>query len=410
MKILKGFKYKLCPTEEQKQLLLQHGGNARFLWNYLLADNIKHHKQTGKFKFAHEMTVNVPKIKKEYDFLKLSFSQSLQMVARQLDKALEDCFKNGKGFPQFKKKQKENDSFTVPQKWRLGKGFVFIPKTGEVKWIKHRALQGKPKSITISQDGDQWYCSVLCEIEIPDIEKSTDNIVGVDVGLKNFATLSDGTIIENPRNLMKLEEKLKKEQRELSKKQKDSKNRYKQRKKVQKIHRKIRNARLVFLHKTTSNMIAKYSGFVSEDLNIKGTMKNHHLAKSIADVSWYKFKRQLEYKSLWNGEYFLQIGRFEPTSKTCSNCGYVQEMPLSKRNFNCPSCGLSTHRDLNASINILNIGLATLGRRESNACGVGTIVPTTKQEKECPDMTSGQKPRCLRRGASPSRDPVIHKI
>ena len=383
MKILKGLRYRLYPTGEQKQLLLQHGGSARFLWNYLLMDNIEYYKRTGKFKFAHEMVVSIPKIKKEYDFLNLSFSQSLQMVARQLDKSLKDCFKNGKGFPKFKRKHREKDSFTVPQKWRLGKGFVFIPKIGEVKWIKHRPLQGEPEHITITQDGDQWYCSVTCEVEIPDKEKKDDNIVGIDVGLNSFATLSDGTLIGNPKHLMKLEDRLKKEQRKLSRKKKGGKNRYKQRKKVQKIHREIRNARLDFIHKITSNMIAKYSGFVLEDLNIKGMMKNHHLAKSIADISWREFKRQLDYKSLWNGKYSIQIGRLEPTSKTCSSCGYVQDMPLNKRVFNCSNCGISIDRDLNASKNILKIGLTTVGRTGSNACGVEALASTLKQEKEC---------------------------
>jgi len=155
MKILKGFKYRLYPTEEQRQILLQHGGNTRFLWNYLLGDNMEYHKRTGKFKFAHEMVVSIPKIKREYDFLTLSFSQSLQMVARQLDKALKDCFENDKGFPKYKAKSKMRDSFTIPQKWKLRRGAVYIPKIGWVRWRKHRALQGKPKHITITQDGDQ---------------------------------------------------------------------------------------------------------------------------------------------------------------------------------------------------------------------------------------------------------------
>ncbi|GAG98200.1 unnamed protein product, partial [marine sediment metagenome] len=218
-----------------------------------------------------------------------------------------------------------------PQKWRLGKGFVFIPKIGEVKWIKHRAMQGKPKSITISQDGDRWYCSVLCEYDIEEQEKKTDNIVGIDVGLKEFATLSDGTAVGNPKHLKKYEEKLVSEQRRLNKKQRGSKNRFKQRIKVKIIHTKIKNLRQDFLHKTTSDMITKYDGVVLEDLNVKGMMKNHCLAKSIADVSWSEFARQLEYKAKWNFKYFILIERFEPTSKTCSNCECIQDMPLSKR-------------------------------------------------------------------------------
>lgn len=383
MLIQRGYKYRILPTKEQEESLLQCGGNARFLWNYTLKTNQDYYKETGKFKFYHELAVSLPKLKEEYPFLKESFSQSLQMVLRQFDKALKDSFKKKKGFPSFKKKMLLNDSFTCPQKWRLEKGFVFIPKIGEVKWIKHRAMKGKPKSITISQDGDKWYCSVLCEYTIPDKAKECDNIVGCDVGLKEFAILSDGTVISNPRHTKKYENKLAKEQRKLSKKQKGSKNRFKQRLKVRKIHNKIRDIRKDFLHKTSNSIAKNYDGIFVEDLNIKGMMKNHCLAKSIGDVSWSEFNRQLEYKCKWNFKYYLKIDRFFPSSKTCSNCGYVQEMPLSKRIFDCPNCGISIDRDLNASLNIRNIGINTLGHSGINACGDSSLELSLKQEKEC---------------------------
>ena len=383
MLIQRGYKYRILPTKEQEESLLQCGGNARFLWNYAIKTNQDYYKETGKFKFYHELAVSLPKLKEEHPFLKKSFSQSLQMVLRQFDKALKDSFKKKKGFPSFKKKMLLNDSFTCPQKWRLGRGFVFIPKIGEVKWIKHRAMKGKPKSITISQDGDKWYCSVLCEYTIPDKAKECDNIVGCDVGLKEFAILSDGTVISNPRHTKKYENKLAKEQRKLSKKQKGSKNRFKQRLKVRKIHNKIRDTRKDFLHKTSNSIAKNYDGTFVEDLNIKGMMKNHCLAKSIGDVSWSEFNRQLEYKCKWSFKYYFKIDRFFPSSKTCSNCGYVQEMPLSKRIFDCPDCGISIDRDLNASLNIRNIGLNTVGHTGINACGDGSLELSLKQEKEC---------------------------
>lgn len=383
MLIQQGYKYRILPTKEQEESLLQCGGNARFLWNYALKTNQDYYKETGKFKFYHELAVSLPKLKEEYPFLKESFSQSLQMVLRQFDKALKDSFKKKKGFPSFKKKMLLNDSFTCPQKWRLEKGFVFIPKIGEVKWIKHRAMKGKPKSITISQDGDKWYCSVLCEYTIPDKAKECDNIVGCDVGLKEFAILSDGTVISNPRHIKKYENKLAKEQRKLSKKQKGSKNRFKQRLKVRKIHNKIRDTRKDFLHKTSNSIAKNYDGIFVEDLNIKWMMKNHCLSKSIGDVSWSEFNRQLEYKCKWSFKYYLKIDRFFPSSKTCSNCGYVQEMPLSKRIFDCPNCGISIDRDLNASLNIRNIGINTLGHSGINACGDSSLELSLKQEKEC---------------------------
>lgn len=383
MLIQRGYKYRILPTKEQEKLMLQCGGNTRFLWNYVLKINQDYYKETGKFKFYHELAVSLPKLKEEYPFLKESFSQSLQMVLRQFDKALKDSFKKEKGFPSFKKKMLLNDSFACPQKWRLGKGFVFIPKIGEVKWTKHRTMKGKPKSITISQDGDKWYCSVLCEYTIPDKAKECDNVVGCDVGLKEFATLSDGTIISNPKHTKKYENKLAKEQRKLSKKQKGSKNRFKQRLKVRKIQNKTRDARKDFLHKTSNSIAKNYDGIFVEDLDIKGMMKNHCLAKLIGDVSWSEFNRQLEYKCKWSFKYYIKIGRFEPTSKTCSKCGCIQEMPLSKRVFDCPDCGISIDRDLNASLNIRNIGINTVGHTGINACGDGSLEPLLKQEKEC---------------------------
>lgn len=383
MLIQRGYKYRILPTKKQERSLLQCGGNTRFLWNYVLKINQDYYKETGKFKFYYELSALLPTIKEEYPFLKESFSQSLQMVLRQFDRALKDSFKKEKGFPSFKKKVLLNDSFTCPQKWRLSKGFVFIPKIGEVKWIKHRAMKGKPKSITISRDDNKWYCSVLCEYTVPDRAKKCDNVIGCDVGLKEFATLSDGSIISNPRHIKKYEEKLAKEQRKLSKMQKGGKNRFKQRLKVRKIQNKIRDTRKDFLHKTSNSIAKNYDGIIVEDLNVKGMMKNHHLAKSISDVSWSEFNRQLEYKCRQEFKHYLKIGRFEPTSKTCSNCGYVQEMPLSKRVFNCPNCGISIDRDLNASLNIRNIGLNTGGHTGIYACGDGSIELSLKQEKEC---------------------------
>jgi len=392
MLIQKGFKFKLLPNKEQEQKLLQHGGNARFIWNLFLKQNIDHYKLTSKFKFYHELATSLPKLKEDYPFLKESFSQSLQSVAKKFDSALKSSFKTKKSFPVFKKKSTLNDSFACPQKWRLGKGFVFIPKVGEVKWVKHRPFQGKPKNITISQDGDKWYCSVLCEYKIQEQEMKSDNVVGVDVGLKKFVVLSDNTTISNPKYLKRTEKKLVRAQRRLSKKKKGSRNRFKQQIRVRKIHTKIKNTRRDFLHKTTSSMIAKYDGFVLEDLNVAGMMRNHKLAKSITDVSWSEFGRQLEYKSRWNFKHFLRIDRFYPSSKTCSRCGNVQNMPLSKRLFNCSECGLLIDRDYNASINIKELGLNTLGRREIKACGESSIgvlgLPETryglmKQEKEC---------------------------
>ena len=373
MLIHKGFKFRLYPTPEQEALLSQQAGNTRFLWNKLLESNLKTYKDTQKFKFSYDMIMSIPKLKEEYDFLKLSFSQSLQQVGRQLDSALKDSFKNSKGFPQFKKKG-NRDSFTVPQKFHLNKKTVQLPKIGKVNWIKHRNWEGTPKFLTVSRDGNQWFCSITCEVNIPDKQYSDKNLVGVDVGLKEFSVLSDNTTIKRERHLDKYKDKLIREQRWLSRKVKGSNNRKKQIQKVQVVHRKIRNTRNDFLHKTSSNMIAKYSGVVLEDLNIKGMMKNSKLARSISDVGWYEFSRMLEYKSLWNAKHFIKVNRWYASSKICNECGNKKvDLRLEDRTYVCESCGTIIDRDYNASKNILDEGLnmlkTTVGHTGSNACG-----------------------------------------
>jgi len=357
LKILRAYKYRLYPTKEQEQQLKQQCGNCRFLWNKFLDLNQKMYETTGKFVFAHDLITSIPELKKEHEFLGLTFSQSLQQVGRYFDKALKDFLNGIREFPKHKKK-KYRDGLTIPQKFRFGKTFVFIPKVGEVQWVKHRPYKGNVKHITIKQDGDQWYCSVLCELKIKKPELQIENIIGIDVGLKTFATFSDGTTIENERILRKYERKLIKAQRRLSNREKGGKNRIKQRIKVSKLHRKIRNIRSNFQHQITGRMIAKYDGFCLETLNVEGLMKNHNLAKSIADVGWYAFKEKLRYKSGWSNKVFLEIGTFEPSSKICHRCGWKDtDQMLKDRLFCCEQCGLELDRDLNAAINIKNMAM-----------------------------------------------------
>lgn len=392
MKIRRAYKFRLYPKQEQVAALRQHGGNARFLWNALLRLNQDKYESEKKFVFAHDMVTSIPQLKKEHDFLQLSFSQSLQQVARQLDRALKDCFAKSKRFPVFKKKGKQNDSFTVPQKFRIGKHYVFIPKIGEVSWVKHRPIKGKVRHLTISQDGEQWYCSVNVELKCKERPVSTNSdLVGIDVGLKTFATMSDSSVIENPKILKKYEKRLATAQRRLSRKQKDSRNRYKQRNKVQRLHRKVRNVRRDFQHKATAHMIAKYEGFAMEDLNIKGILSNHCLSKAVSDCGWFEFKRQLRYKSEWNGKPLVEIGRFEPSSKTCSGCGWINKnLTLKDREFICLECGQVMDRDWNAAVNIRNIGLKILrDTQEFTPVEIGGCSPayagqcqSMKQEKE----------------------------
>ena len=356
MKIQRSYRYRIYPTPEQEKSLRQQCGNCRFLWNKFLDLNQQTYEATGKFVFGHALITSIPKLKKQYDFLGLTFSQSLQQVGRHFDRALREFLDGIREFPKHKKK-KYRDGLTIPQKFRLGKTFVFIPKVGEVQWVKHRPYKGKVKHITIKQDGDQWYCSVNVEIKAKTPPRKQDEVVGIDVGLKTFATLSDGTTVANEKILRQHERKLKKAQRILSRRKKGGKNRTKQRVKVARLHRKVRNVRKNFVHQTTSCMIAKYDGFVVETLNIEGMMKNHCLAKSIADVGWYDFKQKLKYKAGWLNKGFWEIGTFEPSSKCCHRCGWKdKDQTLSDRVFRCECCRLEMDRDLNAAKNILQIG------------------------------------------------------
>lgn len=361
MKIKRAYKFRLYPTPEQHAMLCQHGGNARFLWNTLLKLNQERYDKEKKFIFSHEMITSLPKLKQEYDFLKLSFSQSLQQIGRHLDRAIKDFLdpKQQKEFPVPKEKKYQNDSFTVPQKFRIGKTFVFIPKIGEIKWIKHRAIKGKVKHLTIKQDGNHWYCSVNVELRIKQKPNpSIGNFVGADMGIKTYGMLSDGSVIENPKILKKHEKRLTRYQRRMDKRVKGSNNRNKQKIKVQKQYRKIRNTRKDFQHQTTHHMIAKYGGIGVENLNIRGMMTNHKLAKAVQDCAWFEFKRQLRYKSQWSGKFFFECDRFDATSKKCCKCGWKNEaLTLKDRTFVCQECGLVIDRDLNAAINLCKIML-----------------------------------------------------
>jgi putative transposase len=389
MIIYKGFKYRLYPNNDQIQQLKQNAGNNRFVWNEFLAFTNAHKELFETYLYRYSLQDYLLYLKEEYPFLKLSYSQSLQYQALLLDKALKRAFddniklsrnkiialamtetdekKKGiklvkaynYGFPNYKKKSNYNDTMCYPQIFKVKENYINLPKLGDIKYKQHRNYEGKPKSITISQNGDCWYASICCELEIEDKQVKTDNIIGIDLGLKVFATLSDETVIDNPRIYHNSENKIKREQRKLSKRAKDSNRRKRQQLKVHKLHTKVKNKRKDFLHKLTHHMITKYDGFILEDLSSNNMMRNHKLAKNIQDVSWSEFAIILEYKSLWNFKYFEKIDRFAPSSQICHKCGNRQDMTLSERTYHCSECGNVVDRDLNASLNIKNFSNLT---------------------------------------------------
>jgi putative transposase len=356
--MLKGFKYRLYPTNSQKELIAKHIGSSRFVYN--LALETKNSAYLGsKHNFSpFDLIKQLPELKKECEWLKEVNSQSLQQSIQNMDIAFKKFFK-GAGFPKFKSKHKGRQSFSVPQNVIVENGSLIIPKFKEgIEIVLHRAIKGTIKSATISvTPTGKYFASILVDtnqdtpIKAPIKEETT---IGVDLGIKTFLVISNGLEIDNPKYLRKAQSKLKYVQR------KYSKNKGKRTKKrLALLHEKVVNKRKDFLHKTSNNLIndSQIDTIALEDLNVAGMVKNHNLAQAISDVSWSTFVTMLEYKADWYGKNILRIGRFAPSSKTCS-CGVInKDLKLSDRTWTCKSCGATHDIDILAANNIKSFAL-----------------------------------------------------
>lgn len=355
MKIQRGYKTELKLNNRQKTNCLKHCGTARFAWNWGFSRKKEAYKEQQKTLTAIDLHRELNKLKKSdycwmYDVSKCAPQESL----RDLDRAYNNFFKKINRFPRYKKKKHGVGSFRLTGTIKVFSGYIQLPRLGKLK-LKEKDYLPTDKHIlsaTVSEDGSCWFISIQVKEDI-EIPKNNGEVVGVDLGINPLAYISDGTKIENPKVFKKYEKKIGRLQRQLSKKKKGSENWKKALKEIQNVYRRIKNTRKDFIHKITTNLAKTKSVVVLEDLNVSGMMKNHYLAKSISDVGMSEFRSQIVYKTQWYGSQLLLADRYYPSSKRCSNCGYINsEMPLSKRVFVCENCNFTLDRDFNASLNL----------------------------------------------------------
>ena len=384
----KARKYRIYPTNSQKELIHKHCGSVRFLYNLALETKTMAYLGSKVNLSRYDLQKQVVDLKKELPWLKETNSQSLQVALLDLDTAYSNFFKGRADFPKFKKKSNRG-SFNVPQNVIVSDGILIIPKFKEGIKIKlHRDLVGTIKQATVSfTPTGKYFVSILCDTEkdIPSKPKVTEeNSVGIDLGIKDFLVTSEGEVIDNPKFLRNSIDRLKVLQCRASKKQKGSSNRKKVNKRVAVLHEKITNQRQDFLHKTSTKIIRENQTICLENLGISNMMKNHNLAQAISDVSWGEFNRMIEYKAEWYGVNILRIGRFEPSSKTCE-CGSINnELTLSDRIWECKSCGRVNERDFLAARNIKKFALKDYSGVECTVEPVemSTLVESMKQEAQ----------------------------
>jgi len=354
----KAYKFRIYPTKSQEVLLAKTFGCVRYFWNQCVATFNSYDKEKNPNPEYKTSTA----LRNELEWMKEVSAAAIQQKEIDFKEFKKQRFsktrKKAINNPQFKSKS-NRQSYRLPnQKFKLLEGKVQLEKIGKVRLIQDRGVVGRPLSITVAKNpSGQYFVTIICDSESTHLPK-TNKSVGIDVGLKEFLTTSENKSISNPRYFRKSQAKLAKVQRSLSRKVKGSKRRGKCRKRVAKVYQKITNQRDWFLHNVSTQLIREFDTIVIEDLNVAGMVKNRNLAKSISDASFNKFFQMLSYKAEWYGKEVIKIGRFEPTSKKCSGCGWEKpDLTIKDRTFECECCGLTIDRDYNAAINIKQIGL-----------------------------------------------------
>ena len=389
----RAYKYRFYPTPEQGQLLAQTFGCVRFVYNHILRWRTDAYYQAQEKIGYIGANARLTEIKRsgDYPWLNDVSSVPLQQCLRHQQTAFKNFFEGRARYPVFKKKTHRQSAEFTRSAFKHKAGSLYIAKSKvplNIKWS--RGLPCEPSTITISKDAaGRYFVSCLCDFE-PEALPVTPNTVGVDMGIKDLFVTSEGSKVGNPRHTAKYAAKLARAQRRLSKKKLGSANRARAKAKVARIHAKISDCRKDFLHKQSRRLVNENQVICVETLRVKNMIRNRKLSKAIADVSWGEFTRQLTYKAEWAGRELVAIDQFFPSSKRCSCCGHtVDSLPLSVREWDCPECGTTHDRDINAAINIKAAGQAVLALGENVNLVSDTSVKSSSRRIGNPPPSGG---------------------
>jgi putative transposase len=378
----KVFRFRMKPTSPQRDALARMAGSRRYVWNWALAQRNAHYRATGKGLPAAELSRRLTALKDQPEtaWLREVDSQAMQQTLADLQRAHVNFFEKRARFPRFKSRKRDRARFRIPQRVRVADGRVDVPKVGSVGIRQSQPVDGDTKSATFKGDATgNWDVTLVSEFTMPDTPLPAADpacVVGVDLGLKDFAVLSNGERIPAPQFFRKAERKLRRAQRVLSRREKSSGRRLRAKHKVALVQRKTANQRKDFLHKLTTDLVVKYEGICIEDLSVKGLVRTKR-AKSMTDASLGEFRRQLEYKTIWNRRHLAVIDRWYPSSKTCHVCNAVNAaLTLADRSWTC-ECGAHLDRDLNAARNIRTEGLKILAAGNAASKRTGSRYKTS---------------------------------